>query len=427
MTWTRREWVLAAGTIPLQLGAWAELAAQGRGGGRDTRDGLPTLGPAPSLPDKASFPHIRGTYLNSAATHPRPQGATELIRKAMEAELGDGPGFRPDPDRIRQTFATLVNVDPTEIVLVPSTQIGESWVGAAIGLSPEGRSHVVSDELHFTGSIEMYTDMAKRGLDVSWVKIKDNRIPLDDVDRAIVTGKTKLVAISHTALVNGFQHDLRRISDIAHSKGAFVYADIIQAAGNMPLDLTASGVDAACCATYKWLMSAGTAFLYVRKSSQAKMTPPFYHFSRYTRMLPTTHMYPFDAPGRDLVDEYEVKEGAPGLFSTGYEPNMATLAGLEYSLPYIINIGPEKIHAHVQTLTDRLKAELPKRGYPLMTPVDARSPIVTVAVKDAPRLNPVLSAANVTVTTRWNHVRISPSVFNDMDDIERLLAALPKA
>ena len=226
--------------------------------------------------------------------------------------------------------------------------------------------------------------------------------------------------------MNGFQHDLRRISEIAHSKGAFVYADVIQAAGNVPLDLAASGVDAACCATYKWLMSAGTAFLYVRKSSQAKMTPPFYHFSRYTRMLPTTHMYPFDAPGRDLVDEYEVKDGAAGMFSTGYEPNTATLAGLEYSLPYIINIGPEKIQAHVQTLTDRLKAELPKRGYPLMTPIDARSPIVTVAVKDAERLNPVLRAANVTVTTRWNHVRISPSVFNDMEDVDRLLTALPK-
>ena len=189
MPWTRREWMLAAGTIPLQLGAWAELAAQQRNGGRDNSDVLPPLGAAPSLPDKASFSNIRGTYLNSAATHPRPQGAMDLIRKAMDEELNEGSGLRPNPDRIRQTFAKLVNVDPTEIVLVPSTQIGESWVAAAIGLSPEGRSHVVSDELHFTGSIEMYTDMAKRGLDVSWVKIKDNRIPLDDVDRAIVKGK----------------------------------------------------------------------------------------------------------------------------------------------------------------------------------------------------------------------------------------------
>jgi selenocysteine lyase/cysteine desulfurase len=419
--------MLAAGTIPLQLGALAELAAaQGRGGGRGNSEPLPPLGAAPALPDKASFPNIHGTYLNGASTHPRPAGAVDLIRKAVAAEIGESSDFRPNQDRIRQNFAKLVNADPTEVAFVPSTQIGESWFGAAIGLNPEKGSHVVSDHLHFIGSMQMYTDMAKRGLNVTWVKIKDNRIPLDDLDHAIVKGKTKLVAVSHTALVSGFQHDLKKVSEIAHAKGALVYADIIQGAGNVPLDLTAAGVDAACCATYKWLMSSGTAFLYVRKSSQDKLTPPFYHFSRYTRLLPTTHMYPFDAPGPDLVDEYEVKVGAPGIFATGYEPNTATLAGLEYTLPYVMNIGPDKIQAHAQTLTDRLKAELPKLGYSLMTPVDARSPIVTIAVKDAQRLNPALRDANVTVTTRWNHVRISPSVFNDMNDIERLLAAMPR-
>jgi selenocysteine lyase/cysteine desulfurase len=108
-----------------------------------------------------------------------------------------------------------------------------------------------------------------------------------------------------------------------------------------------------------------------------------------------------------------------------YEPNVATLAGLEYTLPYIMNIGVDKIQAHVKPLTDRLKSELPKKGYPLMTPVDATSPIVTVAAENAQKLAPTLRAANINVTTRWNHVRIAPSVFNDMDDIERVIAALP--
>jgi selenocysteine lyase/cysteine desulfurase len=206
-----------------------------------------------------------------------------------------------------------------------------------------------------------------------------------------------------------------------------VYADIIQAAGNGPLDIRNSGVDAACSATYKWLMSAGTAFLYVRKSSQARMRPSFYHWSQMTTPLPTTHMYPFDAPGKDIVDNYGTKEGAIGMFSTGYTVSPVTLAGLEDSLPYILTIGVEKIQAHARPLIDRLKSELPKRGYPLLTPVDSTSPIVSCAVKDAERLAPVFNAANVQVTLRWNHLRVSPSVFNDMEDIERFLATLPKA
>jgi len=92
-----------------------------------------------------------------------------------------------------------------------------------------------------------------------------------------------------------------------------------------------------------------------------------------------------------------------------------------------MGIGPETIQAHAKALTDRLRSELPKRGYPLLTPPESRAPIVAVAVHDAQRLAPTLKSASIKVTTRWNHLRISPSVFNDMEDVDRLLAALPSA
>ena len=405
----------AAGLMPLQIGTT----------GRVSESPAVSLGPPPTLPDTASFPGLSGVYLNSAATHPRSAGATALVKKALLAEAGDASGFQPSETRVREYFARLINADVDEIAFVPSTQIGESFVAAALGVHEKG-AHVVSDYLHFVGSQMMYTDMTRRGVEVTWVKIKDGRIPIEDLDRAIVKGKTRLVAISATSFVNGFQHDLKRVSEVAHAKGAMVYADIIQAAGNSPIDVKDSGVDAACCATYKWLMSAGTAFLYVRKSSQARMQPPFYHFSQNTTPLPTTHMYPFDAPAKEIVDGYGTKPGAAGMFSMGYTNNPAVIAGLEYSLPYIMNIGVKNIQAHAKPLVDRLKQELPKRGYPLLTPLESTSPIVTCVARNAERLAPAFNTANVRITTRWNHIRIGTSVFNDMEDVERLLATLPK-
>ncbi len=423
MELTRREWMLAMGALPLELNA---LEALGRRVGARAEAPSPAPMPLapPTLPDKASFPTLRGTYLNSSATHPRSAGSTDLVKKAAATIAGEPDGFRPSEERVRQAFAKLMNVSAEEIAFMPSTSIGEAFVAAALGVYEKG-THVVSDWLHFVGSQQMYTDLSKKGLDVTWVKMKDNAISLDDLDRAIVKGKTRLVAVSATSFVNGFQHDLKRVSEIAHAKGAMVYADIIQSAGNVPLDLGASGVDAACCASYKWLMSSGTAFLYVRKPSMDRMRPPFVHWSQFTT-LPTTHMYPFDTPATDIVDHYVPKAGAAGMFSMGYEPNPITLAGLEYSLPYITGIGVDQIQAHARPLIDRLKAELPKRGFPLITPVEARSPIVTAALKDAEKYQQVFTAANVRVTLRWNHIRIGTSVFNDMEDVEKLLATLPK-
>ena len=50
--------------------------------------------------------------------------------------------------------------------------------------------------------------------------------------------------------VNGYMHDVKAISDLAHAQGAYVYGDIIQAAGCTPVDVEAMGID---CAAMKYI------------------------------------------------------------------------------------------------------------------------------------------------------------------------------
>ena len=56
-------------------------------------------------------------------------------------------------------------------------------------------------------------------------------------------------------MYNGFQHDLKAVCELAHAHGAYVYADIVQSAGAMPIDVRASGVDFCACSSFKWLMA----------------------------------------------------------------------------------------------------------------------------------------------------------------------------
>lgn len=86
-----------------------------------------------------------------------------------------------------------------------------------------------------------------------------------DLERAI-DKRTRLLVASLISYIDGFQHDLKRICDIAHANGAFVYADIVQAAAAMPPDVKASGVDFCDTASYKWLMGDfGLGLLYVKR------------------------------------------------------------------------------------------------------------------------------------------------------------------
>ena len=69
--------------------------------------------------------------------------------------------------------------------------------------------------------------------------------------QAAVNDKTKLVAISLVSTVNGFEHDLKRVCDLAHAHGAYVYADIVHAAGSTPTNLRAAGVDFATARVHR--------------------------------------------------------------------------------------------------------------------------------------------------------------------------------
>ncbi|MEO7054217.1 MAG: aminotransferase class V-fold PLP-dependent enzyme [Rhizomicrobium sp.] len=381
--------------------------------------------PSLSLPDKSNY-DFHGTFLNAAYAHPlnrivRKAGNDFLLSRADKDVTRAWPRDNPRNAAVAK-FAALINADPADIAVVPSTMEGENHVAAALGLS--AAAGVVTDIYHYDASLAMYGELAKQGVPVTCLRAKENRIPLEDVERAI-TGQTKLVAVSHVASDTGHQYDLKALCDVAHKKGALVYADIVQSAGAIPLDVKASGVDFACSGAYKWLMGEfGAAFLYVRpdRLSQLKRTAVGWRSLSGNH----SHAYPFDPPGPALGD-WTTRDNAAGLFEVS-TPSWVSLAMLAVSIDHVMGIGIANIAAHRKALIARLRDELPRRGFAPMTAPETEGPIITFAYQDAQKkLEPVLLAANIKVTLGDNRMRVSPSVYNDMGDIEKLLRALPKA
>jgi selenocysteine lyase/cysteine desulfurase len=121
--------------------------------------------------------------------------------------------------------------------------------------------------------------------------------------------------------------------------------------------------------------------------------------------------------------EWKQSEDAAGLFEIGTYDN-ATIAALSYSLPLIQTLGVEKIQAHTQALLAPLRTELPKLGYPSITPQDSSGPIASFLVPDPNKTASALKKANVDVSQSRGRIRISPSIYNDENDVEKLLTAL---
>lgn len=367
---------------------------------------------------RADFPSVlRETYVNSAALHPVGTFTANAMKSLIDHRLlGPGEG-RADfgaakQEELKKKFGAMINASASEIAYTANTTDGENIVVMGLDLAKAKGSNIVIDELHFTSSLYMYKELDKQGVELRIVKHRNWTIDPEDMAKQI-DRNTKLVSLALVSNVNGFMHDARSISAIAHARGALVFADIIQAVGCVPVDVKALGIDFASSGTYKWLMGErGIAFLYVREDLQGTV-------------LPTTRY------GHRQVSNFNraqlTWEPLPGAarYETGGIP-VVLAAGVNAGIDYVNKLGLTNIRTHAKQLTDRLQKELPPLSYKPLTPMDSPTPTVAFELKDAAATTKLLQAGHVsgTVIANENRLRLAVSVFNTHEDIDRVVAVL---
>lgn len=401
----RREFLAGAGALALAGGKGLASQAGARPG---------AVFPASVRDD---FPQAAvETYMNAAALHPVGRFAAKAIQENLEYRMfGPGPG-RSEFNAAKQAalktkFGTLINAKPTEIAFTASTSDGENIVVLGLDLAKK-KGNIVIDELHFTTSLYMYKELEKQGVELRIVKHRDWRIDPADMDKAI-DRNTRLVSLALVSNVNGFMHDCKAVSAIAHARGAHVFADIIQAVGCVPVNVKALGIDFASTGTYKWIMGErGFGFLYVREDLQGTVLPT----TRYG------HRQVSNFNRAELT--WEPMPGAARYETGGIAVLLA--AAVSEGIDYVQTLGIDKIRTHATQLTERLQRELPPLGYQPLTPAGNPTPILAFALKDAAATSKALHDGKVTGTVVANEsrLRLSVSVFNTHDDIDKVVEVL---
>ena len=331
-------------------------------------------------------------------------GRADYVREAMR--------------EVKPQFARWIGAKPLEIAFVPNTKAGEWIVFNGSDIHSSG-GNLVTNDLHYAGSIHSYVGHKKAGMDVRIIKAKDWVIDLEDMDAAI-DKNTKFVAITLLSNVNGHIEDAKAITEMAHAVRAYVYADIIQAAGAIPVDVKALGLDFAACSNYKWLQGVrGSGFLYVREELQATVVKDFL-YPGYVRF----NYPPWEDPADPNKDEfpYEAPKDA-----SRYEPGNTSREGYcgQYeSFKVLEELGVDNILAHTMPLVDRLRKEMPDSKYACITPDRTRGPVIVFIPADYEATKKRLENANIQATMTGNRLRISPSFYNNQDDIDKLLEAL---
>jgi cysteine desulfurase/selenocysteine lyase len=93
------------------------------------------------------------------------------------------------------------------------------------------------------------------------------------------------------------------------------------------------------------------------------------------------------------------------------------------TLTYLEAIGVPRIEAHVLGLAKRMQDGLMGQGFRLFTPPGNQSSVVSFYItKPATEVKAAFDAASIDVTVREDHVRASVAIFNNEDEVDRLLA-----
>ena len=379
------------------------------------------------------FPRARtAAYFDNASSHPLSVHSAAALHRYVDwvtHEVGEPwwPSWAGSRDDAKHLFAELINARPNDIAFARSAVEAESNLLNGMQEHLAG-GNIVTHDLHYAASLYNYKMReqasvgAGTGADASLriVKHRDWQIDYRDMERAI-DENTKLVSITLVSNVNGYLSDVKAISDLAHTHGAYLYVDIIQGVGAVPVDVQAMGIDFAACSTFKWLMGVkGFGFLYIRSELQETVVKPTQHSGG-----PGFNYAPWvEEPDPDRTEYAFSPTPGPSCYEVSYPSYEGAICAQE-SLKYILRLGVNNIRNHTRGLTDRLMAELPSLGYTPITPQGNESPIVAFAAPDPAATMAKLRNAGVHVAMRFgNKMRIAPSVFNNQEDISRLLEAL---
>jgi selenocysteine lyase/cysteine desulfurase len=134
------------------------------------------------------------------------------------------------------------------------------------------------------------------------------------------------------------------------------------------------------------------------------------------------HFPPFD-PKADTPVTWTLRNDSTGFFEVGSMPHAAADA-VAASLEFIRRLGVENIQAYRQPMLRKLEKEMPRLGFTLATPPGNTSPLITFGTKDGAAVARKLQAARINARISRYWIRLSPSVYNDKHDIDRLLNAL---
>ena len=366
-------------------------------------------------------------YFNAAGWSPIPKavaeaGRTGALRKAQPWTL---PADFADKmhERTRAAAAKIVNAAPGDIALVPSVGYGVSTAAKVMAV-PRGSRVLVLEDDHSSPVLEWMSRADAQGLTVETIRRPGDSDWTSAVLEAVERrggAPISVVSISSVHWSDGGGIDLEKVAPAVRGNGAVLLIDATHGAGIMDIDVQRLDPDFVVFPTYKWLLGPyGRAFLYVAKRHQDGVPLEQTSYGR-RGVKAEQNVYFEDTRYLDSARRYDM----------GERDHFVSMEMAAVGLETIASLGRAAVEKRLLDLTRQICRKAEALGNRVTLPDERfRAPhIVSLGFPGGMPSDLVqrLAAESIFAAPRLGRLRLSPHVYNDEEDVERLVTGLTRA
>ncbi|MEM9462016.1 MAG: aminotransferase class V-fold PLP-dependent enzyme [Myxococcota bacterium] len=362
---------------------------------------------------RALFPAASSTtYVNAAELPPASALALAAAQEHLDLLAQQGaPAYDhwdARREQVRAQVASLLGAEPAQIGFTANTSHGMNLVADRL----RGRGEVLSMADEFPSTTLPWLH---RGDRLRLLAAEDHRYSIERIADAI-DERTGVVVTSLVQFCTGFRQDLAALGDLCRDRGVALVVNATQGVVATPIDLRRTPVDFMVFTGLKWPCAGfGVGVLYVHPRWLDPGRAPA------AGWMSVEDPETMDNLGLTLrADVAAVTElGCPAF------PNIFALGG---ALEMFEQIGLPRAQQRIRSLTSRLADGLRSIGASIISPWEPehRSGIVVVDVAEPQRVVAALRERQIICSTVRSRLRISPHVYNDEADIDRLVAGLAR-